>query len=71
MSIYTRLQRQEQELRQLGQILAARLSHGEMRRLQAICDGIMTERVRIRESRESAWRRICESSMEDSLPATW
>ena len=71
MSAYKRLQHQEQDLRQLGQILSSRLTRGEMQRLQAICDGLTAERTRIRESRSETWRKICESSMDDFLPVGW
>ena len=71
MSTYERLQQQEQELRQLGQVLSNRLSTSEMQRIQAICNALTTERSRIRESMAPAWEKVCTASMEDSLPVTW
>jgi len=71
MTTYERLQHQEQELRQLGQVLADRLSSSEMQRLRAICDALTAERSRIRESIAPAWEKVCKASMEDSLPVTW
>ncbi len=71
MSTYERLQHQEQELRQLGQVLADRTTDSEMQRLRAICDALNAERSRIRESMAPAWEKACQSSMEDSLPITW
>ena len=71
MSTYERLQHQEQELRQLGQVLAGKLSVSEMQRLQAICDGLMAERGRIREGLAPAWEGVCEASFKDSLPVVW
>ena len=71
MSTYERLQQQEQDLRQLGQALSDRLSTSEMQRIQAICDGIMAERGRLRHNREAAWHRACAASIENTLPATW
>ena len=71
MSIYSRLKEHEQELRQLGQVLASKMSRVEMQRLRAICDGIMAERGRLRAGHESAWQRACAASIESSLPAVW
>ena len=71
MSIYSRLTEHEQELRQLGQALAGKLSSSEMQRFRAICDGINAERGRLRSSREAKWQKACEASIKNILPATW